>query len=142
MSHTHSHVHAHTCAHSRVCFFFLPQIHTLLNTVAHSRSLHSRSITLTSLRDADRNREREKERYDIPPGDFSLLIPCFYFSALHFSLPLSQTHTHTCSHCLPSSSSSSFSLKNKKYCCTCREAAQLVFSLFFFHPPGSESCQL
>lgn len=65
-------------------------------------------------------------------GDYSLLVPCFYSSTLRFFLLLRlQTHTLVLT---ASSSSPSFSLKNKKYCCTCREAALSAFSLFFFTP--------
>lgn len=64
--------------------------------------------------------------------DYSLLVPCFYSSTLRFFLLLLlQTHTLVLT---ASSSSPSFSLKNKKYCCTCREAALSAFSLFFFTP--------
>lgn len=131
--------HTLTCAHTHRFFFSPPQVHTLLNTITHAGTR-----TLTFLQDADRSREREvwypPRRFFSPRSLFLFLNPPFLPFLFH-------RRTHTCSHCLPpftpSSFSSSFSLKNKTYCCTCREAARLVFSLFcFFHPPGSESCQL
>lgn len=75
--------------------------------------------------------ERGRKRGMISPQEIFLSSFLVFISQPSISPFL--FHRHTCSHCLPSSSSS-LSLKNKKYCCTCREAAPSVFSLFFFTP--------
>lgn len=133
MSHINSHMHLCTCAHSQVSFFFLK--YTLLKTVTRAACTRSQSLSHSCERhtETEKGRKRKKE-YDIPPGDFSLLVPCFYFSTRPFFIPFTVTHKLTCSHCTPHRTPTRFSLKNKKYCCTCRQAAQLVFSLFFLHP--------
>lgn len=129
MSHINSHMHAYTCAHSQVSFFS-SNTHSVKDSHTCAACTRSQSLSHSCERQTETGRKKE---YDIPPGDFSLLVPCFYFSTRPFFIPFTVAHKLTCSHCTPPPF---FSLKNKKYCCTCRQAARLVFSLFvfFLHP--------
>lgn len=128
VSHTHSHrarVHLYTLTGS-----FFPLKYTLLNTITHTQP----ALALNHSHFPARCRQKGRKRGMISPQEIFLSSFLVFISQPSMSLFLFHRHTHTCSHRLPSSSSS-FSLKNKKYCCTCREAALSVFSLFFLFTP-------